>query len=127
MFADGGFMVRSLFRKTNSKPFKASMAQQERPITLWCFCLGMESRGVLYSGSSSYSSTTTIIEDKRCPLLGSLFGRGDCSTHEQRFRLIVQLPAGHNEQTCSHKMVRMARTGISRKLWVANGPRGRHW
>ena len=73
------------------------MAQQERPITLWCFCLGMESRGVLYSGSSSYRSTTTIIEDKRCPLLGSLFGRGDCSTHEQRFRLIVQLPAGHNK------------------------------
>ena len=91
MFADGGFMVRSLFRITNNKPFKATMAQQERPITLWCFCLGMESRGVLYSGSSSYSSTTTIIEDKRCPLLGSLFGRGDCSTHEQGFRLIVQL------------------------------------
>jgi len=120
-------MVRSLFRITNSKPFKASMAQQERPITLWCFCLGMESRGVLYSGSSSYSSTTTIIEDKRCPLLGSLFGRGDCSTHEQRFRLIVQLPAGHNEHSSSHKMVRMAKTGISRKLWVANSPRGRHW
>ena len=94
-------MVRSLFRITNSKPFKASMAQQERPITLWCFCLGMESRGVLYSGSSSYSSPTTIIEDKRCPLLGSLFGRGDCSTHEQRFRLIVQLPAGHNEHSGS--------------------------
>ena len=127
MFADGGFMVRSLFRITNSKPFKASMAQQERPITLWCFCLGMESRGVLYSGSSSFRSTTTIIEDKRCPLLGSLFGRGDCSTHEQRFRLIVQLPAGHNERSGSHKMVKMARTGISRKLWVANGPRGRHW